>query len=288
MRKSAPNFAVLASLIWLCILYSQVVYAAKAPLVLGVFPRGEVPTSDKSFQPISNYLSKRLQRNVRLQMADNFQSFWRGVVEKKYDIVHYNQYHYIISNKKFGYKVILKNEEFGSLKMAGGIAVRKDSGIRSVADLRGKKIVFGGGRRAMMGYIVPRYLLLQEGLNQGDYIESFVKNPPNAIISAFKKQSDAAGAGVIVLQSGFIKKRIDTQELRILVKSEPITQMPWAVKGTMAVKLKRQIQRAMIALNQSEQGKFILNAAKLTGISKATDAEFNPHRNISKAVFGKK
>jgi phosphonate transport system substrate-binding protein len=256
------------------------------PLIMGVYPRTDVKANYKLFQPIANYLSKKLQREVRMDVTDDFNSFWKAVENGYYDIVHYNQYHYIISQKHFGYIVILKNEENGSPKIAGAIAVRKDSNIQSVADLKGKKIVFGGGNKAMMGYILPRYLLLQEGLGEGDYIESFAENATRAVIAATLKKDAAAQAGVTVVYASEQMHQSAEQNLRILVQSEPIAQAPWAVKKNLSAKWIAQIKQTMLTLNQTADGKTILRTARLTGIAPADDADFNPHREIAKYVFG--
>ncbi|MGD8639645.1 MAG: PhnD/SsuA/transferrin family substrate-binding protein [Gammaproteobacteria bacterium] len=168
---------------------------------MGVFPRRNAKVTMKLFNPIAKYLSRKLGREVELVISKDFESFWEGVTEQRYDLVHYNQYHYLESHKKYGYQVIAKNEEFGSSRISGVITIRVDSGIRSVLDLKGKKIVFGGGPKAMMSYIVPTYLLREGGLRAGDYEEAFARNPPNAILSAYFRQSAAAGAGRPMLRS---------------------------------------------------------------------------------------
>ena len=235
---------------------------------------------------MAGYLSRQLNREVKLVTAKDFETFWQGVVEKKYDIVHYNQYHYLKSHKAFGYQVILKNEEFGQDTLAGSITVRKDSGINSVQDLRGKRIAFGGGPKAMISYIVPVYLLQQAGLHKGDYMETFAKNPPNAVFSVYYHQFDAAGAGDKVFELNMVKTQIDVTEMTHLITSEPIAHIPWAVKPDMQEPLRQQIQQALMKLNDTPEGQSILNNAQLTGIHFATDAEYDPHRKIIKAVLG--
>jgi phosphonate transport system substrate-binding protein len=182
-------------------LYLLPASAADDPLTMGVFPRRNAKVTMKLFNPIAKYLSRKLGREVELVISKDFESFWEGVTEQRYDLVHYNQYHYLESHKKYGYQVIAKNEEFGSSRISGVITIRVDSGIRSVLDLKGKKIVFGGGPKAMMSYIVPTYLLREGGLRAGDYEEAFARNPPNAILSAYFRQSAAAGAGRPMLRS---------------------------------------------------------------------------------------
>ena len=273
----------------LCIFTECSIAAADAkqkPLVMGVFPRRNAKATLKLFKPIAEYLTHKLGRNVRLVTNKNFEDFWKGVTQHKFDIVHYNQYHYLVSHKKYGYEVILKNEEFGKSTLAAAIVVRKDSKINSFQDLRGKRIAFGGGPQAMISYIVPRYLLLKAGLKKGDYTEVFAKNPPNAVFSTFFKQTDAAGAGNIVFDLDVVKKIIDVSQLKYLVESKELAHIPWAVNKDMDGKLREKIKSLLLNLNKTVKGQRILNDAKLTGLVEAKDAEYNDVRKIVKAVYG--
>jgi len=257
-------------------------------LRLGVFPRRSSQATQKIFRPLVDELSAKLGARVVLETTHDFASFWDNVVNQRYDIVHYNQYHYIRSHKKLGYDVIAMNEEFGRTTISGSIDVRRDSNIKSVQDLKGQKIVFGGGPKAMMSYIMPTYLLRQAGLKTGDYQEEFAKTPPNAILSTYFKQSQAAGVGDIVLQLPSVKSKCNTAKLKHLVISEPVAHLPWAVSGNIPVKLRANIQSVLIDMAKTSNGQKILKKAKLTGLSIATDEDYNRHRQITFDVLGER
>ncbi len=255
-------------------------------LIVGVFPRNNATVTTNQWSAMVDYLAARLGRNTRLVTAKDFETFWAGVRNGSYDFVHMNQYDYVESHKNHGYDVILKNVEFGESTIAGAIIVRKDSGIESVADLKNKDIVFGGGPRAMQSYIVARYLLQHGGLKHGDYVEKFAKNPPNAIMTAYYKQAAAAGAGDKVLTLGPVQSTIDATQMRILVSSEQLSHLPWAVKRSMPAKLRESIQALLANLHNSDEGRDILARAQLTGLQIASDRDYDRHRQIIKEVLG--
>ncbi len=263
--------------------FASALQAAGSPLAMGVIPRRNATETTKLFTPMATYLSEQLGREVKLITAKNFEAFWKDVTEQRYDIVHYNQYHYIRSAKY--YKVIAHAQELGKNSVAGILVTRKDSGITAISQLRGRTIIFGGGRDAMLGYIAPRYLLLQAGLKEGDYKEEFAVTPQNAVIALYHKQADAAGGAEVTLDQPAIKDAINTQELRILASTESLLFLPWAVKQTMSTKLTQSIQSALLDLKNSDAGQQVLKAALLTGVAKATDKDYNPHRKMTAAVF---
>ena len=273
-------------LLWLIatVAVAPVIQAADDSLIMGVFPRLNATDTTSRYAPLANYLSERLGRKVILATAKDFDSFWKAVTERRYDIVHYNQYHYIQSAQS--YKVIAHNQEFGKNAVAGALYVRKDSGITEVSHLRGRTIIFGGGRDAMLSYIAPRFLLIQAGLKDGDFKTEFAVNPPNTLLALFHKQADAAGGGDILIDLPAVKNAINTQELRLLAATEPLLFLPWAVKRTMPAKLGESIQAILVDLGSSDAGKQVLKAAQTTGIGKAGDRDYDPHRKMTTAVFG--
>ena len=254
-------------------------------LHMGIFPRRDANMTASMFTPLADGLSEALGRKVILETTHDFATFWQNVKQQRYDIVHYNQYHYVRSHKDLGYEVIAHNVEFGHAKIAGAILVRNDSNIHSLQDLKGKKIAFGGGHKAMQAYITATYLLREAGLNKGDYFEQFALNPPKACIAAYYHQAAAAGAGDYVLELPVVKKEMDVDEMRYLAVSEKLAHLPWAVSEKVPPALREQIQAYMINLNHSEGGKAILKSAGLTNLVSAKDSDFDPHRRIIKVVL---
>jgi len=273
-------------LVWVVLgwglILSPALLAAEAPLVVGVFPRRNATQTVRLFTPLVKYLQARLEREVRLVTAKDFTSFWQGVENGAYDLVHYNQYHYIKSAAR--YQVIAHNKEFGRSTVAGALYVRSDSGISRVEQLRGREVVFGGGEDAMMSYILPRYLLQQAGLGPHDYQSRFASNPPNVLLALYFQQTDASGGGDILKDILLVKNQIDTRQLVHLATTEQLLHLPWAVRRDMPAGLREQLRELLVGLEQSPAGQEILVKAKLTGIGAAVDGDYDRHRQIIAAV----
>lgn len=256
------------------------------PYVLGIFPRKGFNETVHNFTPLANYLTKKLNKKVKLVAAKNFETFWKNVSTNKYDIVHFNQYHYIRSHKEFGYKVIAKNEENGSSTIAGVIITNKNSGIKSLSELKGKTIIFGGGPKAMQSYIVASYLLKKANLQKSDYTERFAPNPINAILAVFYGSVVAAGSADANLYVKNVKDRIDQSQMKILASGDDLAHLPWAVNKRLSEKDTNKIQHILTTLRDSSEGLSVLRIAELTDIRPVTDDKYNPHRVIVKSVLG--
>jgi len=251
-------------------------------LTFGVFPRRNAVETTRMFTPMADRLSAELKRKVQLVTSRDFESFWTGVRERRYDIVHYNQYHYIRSSDF--YEVVAHIEEGGKKTIAGAIFVRKASGIKNLQDLRGRSVLFGGGEDAMIAYIANRYVMLQAGLKRDDFKPLFAVNPPNSIVALHFGQADAAGAGDGVLDLPVVRKAIDPVELVTLAESPQLLQLPIAVKRGMSAALRAQIEAVLLDLPNTEAGRQALKAAVMTGMGKARDKDYDPHRQMVQAV----
>jgi phosphonate transport system substrate-binding protein len=257
-------------------------------LILGVFPRRSPTEMVEMFSPLANYLTKVLGRPVKIETTPDFPSFWRAVTSQRYHLVHFNQYHYVRSHKELGYQVIAKNEEAHKSTMAGVILVRKDAGIQSMADLKGKTIIFGGDRQALVSYVIPTFMLREAGLKPGDYREEFAINPPNVALTVFFRKADAGGSGDILLDMPFVRDKVDVSMLRYLKSSEQVAQLPWAVRADVPPAQRALIQQALLGLKAAAGGSDILKAANLTGIVPATDKEYDYVRNMIRTVMAER
>lgn len=278
---------------WVVILLVALVLMSAAPgvraqgdeLVLGVFPRQGAQMAHEQYGPVARYLSSVLHRVIRLETAKDFDAFWDNVEKQRYDLIHYNQYHYVKSHATVGYEVILRNEEFGKPTMAPALIVRKDSGISSVADLKGKRVVFGGGRTAMVAYIGAKALLAEQGLQDGDYVEQIAVNPLNAVIAVSLGQADAAGTGDIALNVSGIAKKVDVAELTVLATGIELPHLPWAARKGLDRAVVEKVREALVALDATPDGRKILDDAGVTRFIPARDADYQICRELIQRVL---
>lgn len=254
-------------------------WAQDPPLVVGVLPRRNVTDTVNAFAPLVEHLATQLGRRAVLEPAKDFDTFWQAVAAKRYDLVHFNQLHYIRGHRDYGYQVIVKNEEFGDSTITGAIVVHRDSTLDTVAQLKGKKIAFGGNRDAMIGYIVPTALLRRAGLKRGDYSEVFVKNPANAITMTYIGETEASGTGTLPWHASALTG-IDMGKVRVIAKSEPLPHLPWAVTREMPAPLRQNIERLLTSLHRSDDGARVLKQAQLTRLVPARDSEYDVFRRL--------
>ena len=250
------------------------------PLVIGIFPRRDPALSIHLFRPLKEFLELKINRKFILETSPDFRIFNKNLQQRRYDLVHFNQFHYVKSHDTLQYDALVQNEEFGEASIRGGVYVRKDSGIDSLQQLRGKEVLFGGGKEAMMSYIVPLYLLYQSGLRDEDFNALFATSPPNSILATYTRQVIASGAGDAATRLPVVTQKIDTSQLKALALSSEMAHLPWAIKHELPDSLKSRIQQILLELKNSAQGREVLKAARLTALNPVSNEDYNQHRDI--------
>lgn len=254
--------------------------AILADMTMGVFPRRAPAETMKAFTPLQEHLGSVLGEKIELRVYKDFDAFEKALENKEMDIVHLNQMHYIV-NKSRGYRVIARNIEDGSDTILGSLIVRKDSPFKSVTDLKGKKVLFGGNAKAMQSYIATSYMLREAGLKEGvDYTFEFAKNPPSAILGVASGAADAAGGASVLLKSKEVAPVVG--DLRVLASSDPLPQLSWAVGERVTPEKATAIQKAMVDAPAN-----VREAAKVDGWKQSEDADYAGVRRMVEAVTGK-
>lgn len=244
-------------------------------LTMGVFPREPGTTSLLAFSPLARHLGEKLGLSVRLVLSKDYDAFLKKLDQGTFDLVHLNHAHYIRSRSAGAYQVVGVNQEFGSNALRAAIYVRKDSSAASVADLRGKTIIFGGDRTAFIAYQAGQKLLRDHGLSPADYRERTSINPPSAVIALARGQADAAVAGDGLLLRPLVRQAVDVDSVRILAVSEPYPGLPWAVKRTLPGVLREAVARTLLGLHESDDGRRALEAAGIDRVLPAADRDFD-------------
>ncbi|MEK6750149.1 MAG: phosphate/phosphite/phosphonate ABC transporter substrate-binding protein [Pseudomonadota bacterium] len=257
--------------------------AAGDTLIMGVLPRRNPSEMVEMFHPLAIYLAKELGQPVKIETSPSFPEFAKAVAATRYDIVHFNQMHYIRARKMQGYSVVAMNEEANRSTIRSTIVVRKDSSINTLTDLRGTTIIFGD-REAFGAYILPTHLLRKAGLKAHDYKEEFAVTPSNVPLAVFYRHADAGGTGDILLEMPWLQDKIAVDELKLIGVGDSVPHLPWAVSPNVSNQLKNNIRNALTRIKKSPDGEAILNAAALTNIIPAKDSDYDIVRTILEQV----
>ncbi|MEI6207541.1 MAG: PhnD/SsuA/transferrin family substrate-binding protein [Desulfuromonadales bacterium] len=150
------------------------------------------------------------------------------------------------------------------------VITRKDSGIRSFSDLKGKSILIPAVAKYESSQIWLEVLLMKTDKGGRETFFSQVKESPkisNAIMGVFFKQVDAA----IVTRSGLntsreLNPQLDVQ-LTVLAESPNLSDAVVCLIPGTSERFRNQIYNAMLQLNDTKSGRQIYTIFQTNGIT---------------------
>jgi phosphonate transport system substrate-binding protein len=243
------------------------------PLRFGVFPRSSPEIMVRNYGPLARALGASLGRRVVIETDRNFASFMRRVYAREFDLVYLNQSQYVKAHHSAGYRAIAKLCESPACTISAQIVTRDDSGLNKISDLRGKTIAFGDPE-AIVSYVLAKSILRAAGLQPRDYQQIFTRNPPNALLAVYNGTAQAAGIGSSLLQRPEILRNVDVKRLHVLASSQPIPQLPMAVRGDLDPRLAQGIRAMLLELPATPDGPAILEMAGALRFEAASDGEY--------------
>ena len=236
------------------------------------------------FDPLATYLSDSIGQKVVLYVAKNYGELRTQMEAGAVDIGSFSPFAYVDAARGGKIRIIAQSIIDGAATYRGIIVARKDSGLKTMADLQGKRFAFVDPKSAS-GYVYPRAMLMEKGINPESYFkETIFAGDHNKVIAAVLGGRVDAGATydnapVIAKAAG-----VPTENLVILASTDPIPHDAIAVRIGLDEALAKKIQTALVDLDKSEAGRRIIanSKKKLSGHVVAEDSLFDIVRRTAK------
>lgn len=237
------------------------------------------------FEPLMTYLSDSIGQKVVLYIAKDYGDLRTQMEAGTVDIGSFSPFAYVDATKGGKIRIIAQSIIDGSGTYRGIIVARKDSGLKALADLRGKRFAFVDPKSAS-GYVYPRAMLIEKGMTPESYFTTttFAGGHDKVIAAVLESRADAGaiyeGALAVAKAEG-----VATENLEILASTDPIPHDAITVRTELDEALAKRIQAALVNLDKSEAGRQVIansKPKKLTGYVLTEDSLFDVVRRTAK------
>ena len=228
---------------------------------IGLIPERNIFKQIERYEPLAAYLSKKIGKNVKLKVLTQYGNIIDNFVSHNLDAAFFGSFTYALAHSKLGVEPIARPVNMdGSSTYYGLIFVRKDSGIRSIKDMQGKRFAFVD-RATTAGYLLPLAFFKMSGIE--DY-KTFFKETyfagthKDAIYDVLNKKADIGAAKNTMFYSLAAKDKRLLNDLVLLARSPDVPENGLAVRKEIDNVIKLKLKQALINMDADPEGINIL------------------------------
>lgn len=242
---------------------------------LGIHPLHNPKKLYENFSPLADYLSDHLDGiRIEIEASKDYASYNQKLANAKFELALPNPYQ-TINGFSYGYQAIAQMGANDSFK--GIILVRKDSGINHISQLIGKKISYPAPT-ALAATMLPQYFLQTHGLNiKNDTQTLYVGSQESSIMNVYLKLSSASATWPIPWYDLIKNKPQIANQLKIgwSTQSLPNNSFCYNTQKVPSA-IARKIQKLLVDLNQTPEGKKILDSMNIKQIKAVNNENYDP------------
>jgi phosphonate transport system substrate-binding protein len=233
----------------------------------GVVPQFEQRKLFRIWRPILDELERRTGINFNLIGSSKIPDFEKKHMEGAFDFAYMNPYHCLTANKSQGYVPLVKD---GSRMLRGILVVLKESPIKSVNELAGKRIAFPAPNALGASLILRSEL---DRLHKVAVIPHYVQTHSSVFLHVALGLTQAGGGAAATLHS----QRPEVKEkLRILYETKPTHPHPISVHPRVPKAHQQKVLRALVQMAKTKNGAALLAKIPMNTLTQASMEDYLP------------
>jgi phosphonate transport system substrate-binding protein len=223
---------------------------AQATLRVTTIPEEAATEQVRKFTPLANYLEKQLGMKVQFTPVTDYPAAVESLVNKKVELVWFGGLTFVQASIRSGGKVVPLAQREEDTKFQSVFIAKTNSGIKGLADMKGKQVSFGS-QSSTSGHLMPRSILLQAKIDpEKDFKRIAYSGAHDATIaSVVSGKVDAAALDITVWKKFVTENKVNTQDVDVFFTTPPFFNYNWSVHADMPADLREKIKAALLGLN---------------------------------------
>ncbi|MES9887239.1 MAG: PhnD/SsuA/transferrin family substrate-binding protein [Candidatus Sedimenticola sp. 6PFRAG1] len=252
----------------------------RLPLVFGVYTHIRPTEMYRKMTPFLQYLRDDLAgRGIDVDLQMKIFPTYAGAIEAlskgKIDFARFGPVSYVLAkDKNPGLQLLAMESNGGSKLFNGVITVPKGSLMRSIEQLRGKRVAFGDSR-STTGRYLPQALLAGSGISSSDLGGHSYLGRHDKVAFAVASGKYHAGA---INENTFNKYSV-SKGLRKIAEFPSVTK-PWIAREGLDFRIFHGLRDSLFGLKDKK----VLKSIKRDGFLAAEDGDYDMIRNAIKAA----
>ena len=227
-------------------------------------------------------LGKLVGVPIRVTVASDYAAVVEALRNRTADLAFVHPAGYVLANREAKAMIVAKDQWHGNTSYTSRIYVRKESGLKTLEDLRGKTIAFVDPS-STSGYVYPMVMLIEKGLVQNKDPKTFFKE------FVFSGSHDA---GLLALLNGhvdafasfdqareqYLKDPAQRDKLIWIAESPPIPEGGICARDGLDPALVAKVRAALLSMKGPTYAPLLKALYDIDGFESAEDREYEPVR----------
>jgi phosphonate transport system substrate-binding protein len=256
--------------------------AAQSSLHLVLTPSQKPTDLLATGEEFGQVLGKLVGVPVRVTVASDYAAVIEALRNRSADLAFVHPGGYVLASREAKARIVAKNLWHGKSSFTARIYVRRDSGIKTVEDLRGRTIAFVDPASSS-GYIYPMVLLVKRGLVTNRDPKTFFKEvvfsgAHDASMRALLNGHVDAIASFDMAREQYLKDPTEREKLIVVAETEPIPEAGIAARDGLDPALFARVRAALLQIRGPAYAPLLKRLYEIDGFETADDREYDPVR----------
>lgn len=242
-----------------------------------ISPKGTI----QSYEPLLHYLEEQFHRPVELIQRRTYLETNELIAEGKVDLAFVCTSAYVDGHDEFGMELLAAPQVNGETIYRSLLIVPKDNPAQSMEDLKGKVFAFTDPN-SLSGRMYPTYLVQQIGFSPESFFAQtfFTYNHDEAIRAVANRLADGAAVDSLVYEFAIARDADLASKVKVIHRSPPFGIPPVVVSPKLDPNLKRELQKVILGMEETEEGKKALESIGIERFTTIDDHAYDDVRNL--------
>ncbi|TBU79781.1 phosphonate ABC transporter substrate-binding protein [Pseudomonas daroniae] len=256
---------------------------AETTLRIGLIPSEDSQSMIESSQQVLDQLQAKLGMPVKPFVATDYNGVIEALRSKKLDVAYLGPFSYVLASQVADVEAfaVAVTKKTGKSAYRSLIVARPDSGIQSLADLKGHTFAFVDPSSAS-GHLFPKAGIEQAGYQPDELFSRVIFSGSHdaSILAVANRKVDAAAVADRILATATAQGQVKPDELRIVWSSSDIPESPMVWRKDLDPALKQKLAAALAEVKDIPWG----DQGMLDGFQPTRDSAYDVVRDTAKVL----
>ncbi|TBU73267.1 phosphonate ABC transporter substrate-binding protein [Phytopseudomonas daroniae] len=256
---------------------------AETTLRIGLIPSEDSQSMIESSQQVLDQLQAKLGMPVKPFVATDYNGVIEALRSKKLDVAYLGPFSYVLASQVADVEAfaVAVTKKTGKSAYRSLIVARPDSGIQSLADLKGHTFAFVDPSSAS-GHLFPKAGIEQAGYQPDELFSRVIFSGSHdaSILAVANRKVDAAAVADRILATATAQGQVKPDELRVVWSSSDIPESPMVWRKDLDPALKQKLAAALAEVKDIPWG----DQGMLDGFQPTRDSAYDVVRDTAKVL----